>query len=164
MFYRCVSNIIPFYLTWITTNKLIAFKFEWNFLLFLMRKCPTISFFTILLIFSGKITLTHVIISEFCFISLSKQFCEGNQIIFLLPLFIHVFNHLSTYYMSSAVTGTKSTMGNNVNEVFFLIMFAFQWLLVLFLAGLEFCICILLFLRFHQKFLIFKSIFSMHGI
>ena len=66
--------------------------------------------------------------------------------------------------MSSALTGTKNIMGNKVNEVFFLIMFAFQCLLVLFLAGLEFCICILPFLRFHQKLLIFKGIFSMHGI
>lgn len=59
--------------------------------------------------------------------------------------------------MSSAPTGAKDTMGIKGNQVFFLMMFAFWCFPVLFLAGLEFCILILPFLRIIKIFSYSKS-------
>lgn len=119
-----------------------------------MRKCPIIS--CVVIILSPAKWHLPSVISEFCFISLDKQFCEGNNRIFSITLVHSFFNIpqllLSTYYVSSALIGTKKTMGNKVNEVFFLIRFILQCLFALFLAGLEFYISVLSFFMCIKSF------------
>lgn len=143
----------------------MAFQFAWNFLCFFLRKCLIISY--VIIISSPVKWHLPSVICEFCFISLDKQFCEGNKTIFSITLVHSFFNLpqvLLSAYVSSALIGTKNTMGNKVKEVFFLIRFILQCLLALFLTGLEFYISVLPFSMYYQKFLIFKGMFFIHGI
>ena len=65
--------------------------------------------YPILLLSSVKFHLHSVVLYEFCFISLSKIFCEDQRIFSIN--FVHSFMHPSTNCMSSALTSTKNTMG-----------------------------------------------------